>query len=873
MRNLPRWTEKFLRIFCPDQLVDQITGDLIELYHHDTKTVGGTKAKVRLMMGALRFFRPGILIRNQYSIRSNYFPMFKNYLVTSIRHIRKSKINFAFKIGGLSLAIFSFLVIAVYVSYQMSFDRYHADYETIYRVTSERSENGTMERYGMIPMAIGPILQQEIPDVYAMTRINWASAVYLQQQHNVVDCENLVEADTSIFSVLSFDFLKGDRNALKKPNSIVLTRTMADRMFGTTDVLQKLITINLEEKVYEVTAVIEDMKPNSHLYISAIIPMKDDSEFKSASITDPIAFVDQSAMTYVRLRNRPGKALESKIEKMLDKYVEKSERTQRGFRISFQPIQDIYLGPIFRNDFVRKGSKLYVYVFSVLGALLLVVAVINYINLSIVSFTSRQRETGVRRVLGARKYQIVGQLLTESMIFTFIAVVLALGMLYIAFPFVTQHLDDDLRLDLLAQPNVFTPTAFALLVLILVSSLLPARHFTSITVDHSLKQKAGSFKSSISQTLLFMQFTISTICLGCTLVVGKQIGFIHKKELGFDRRNLLVLSMPWEFTVKKMQAFKHELKQLPSITAVSNSSFRIGGGYWKDWYFVEHESGIRQVELYEVFSDDELFETLRIKVLSGRTFQSAIPFDSGAAFVINETAARELGWDDPIGKRIYTHPEEKGKWDGTVVGVVSDINISPLYEKVRPLVMRLPWQNEYPDGFIYIRYEGDEKSLVESIDQKYKALMPGYPLAYRFVDEFYNSQHVKEEKVFGSLKFGSLIIITVSALGMFSMAAFVSIARMKEFGIRKVLGASVHQIAGLHIGYFLKLVLIANGLALPIAYYLMNEWLSHFAYRTEVTAMPFILAAVTGMLLVVVAGGYSSWKSGQVNPVDIIKME
>lgn len=358
-------------------------------------------------------------------------------------------------------------------------------------------------------------------------------------------------------------------------------------------------------------------------------------------------------------------------------------------------------------------------------------------------------------------------------------------------------------------------------------------------------------------------------------MVGKQISFIHNKELGFDRKNLLMLNMPSEFTVKNMQTFKQEIKQIPGVTHASNSSFFISGDYWKDWYFVEQEGKpeMKHVELHEVFSDDELFSTLGIKLLEGRTFNANIPSDSGAAFILNESAVKELGWKEPLGKRIYTHPEEKGKWDGTVVGVVSDINISPLYDKVKPLVMRLPWTNEYPDGFIYVRYAGNGKSVIQSIEEKYKVVMPGYPLNWFHVDELYNRSHEKENKVYASLQFGTLVIVLISVLGIFSMSIYVSVKRMKEFGIRKVLGASAVQICMLHMNYFVRLVLIACAIALPLAFMLIGEWLNTFAYRVDLSYLPFIFVVLASVIVVMFSASYSAWKSGRMNPVDVIKME
>ncbi len=801
--------------------------------------------------------------------------MFRNYFITSLRHIRKSKVNFAFKLAGLSLAIFSFLAIAIYVAFQLSFDTYHIDHQNIYRVNSHRKENGVIEKYAITPYALGPVLQQHIPEVTSMVRIRYANHIYFRLDKELIDCEDLLEADSSLFNVLTFRFIKGDRTALQKPNSIVLTRTMANRLFGTTDVLQRTLSINNNSNLYQVTAVIEDTEPNSQVFLNAIMPIRDQSELSSVNIVDPVTFADQAATLFVRLSKPITPDFMEKVEAALNPYIKKSDRKEHGFEVSFQPIADVYLGPTYSNDYFRKGSPVYVYAFSVLGILLLVVAGINYVNLTIADFSSRSRETGVRKVLGARKHQLVTQVTIEALLFSVISLCVGVGLLYLLFPKILELLDTDLRFEMLLEPRVLIIGFSGIVTLLFFSTYFPARQFANTGVIQNLKSKSGGYNSSVSQILLFSQFAISAICIYCTFMVGQQIDFIHNKELGFDRKNLLVLSMPQEFTVKNMQTFKEEIKQVPGVTHVSNSSFRIGGGYWKDWYFVEQEDKqeMKHVELYEVFSDDELFSTLGIKLLEGRIFNANIPSDSGAAFIVNESAVRELGWKNPIGKRIYTHPEEKGKWDGTVVGVVPDINISPLYDKVRPLVMRLPWTNEYPNGFIYVRHKGDEKMIAKSIEEKYKAIMPGYPLFCRFVDELYNSYHQKESKAFASLQFGTLVIILVSLLGIFSMAAYMSIKRMKEFGIRKVLGATVTQIFTLHINYFVRLMLFSNLIALPIAYWLIKNWLETFAYRIEISYWPFLFVGLVSLLLVVVSGSFSALKAGRLNPVDVIKME
>lgn len=873
--RIPKSPLRVLAWFCPDHLYEEIEGDLIQKFEKDVKHYGEKRAKRRLLWTVVRFFRPGILLRNRFSMNQNQFPMFKNYFITSLRHMRKSKVNFAFKLGGLSLAIFSFLAIAMYVSYQTSYDTHHHDNQNIYRVNSLRKEDGQVEKYAIVPLAIGPMLKQYIPEIESFARIRYTNGTYLRYEgRGVSGGGGLIEADSTLFDILKFNFVEGSSNSLKIPNAIVLTKSIAENLFGTANALGKLITLNNEEKVYQVTAVI-DNPSHTCFGFTAIILNQTETPLTFNSIVSPVEYIDLASTLFVRLKSPPSEDLNSKIESLLDRYIEKSERQEMGFNLFFQPISDVYLDPEYKAEFARKGSAVYVYAFSVLGVLLLMVAGINYVNLSIADFSGRARETGVRKVLGARKYQLASQVTLEALFLSFIALALGLGALYLLFPEITRLLDGDLRIDMLLTPGVVVLASSGLIVLLFFSIYFPAKMFATSGVIQNLKSKNSGYNSSLSKILLFTQFSISAICISCAIIVGEQISFIHNKELGFDRKNLLMLNMPEEFTVKNMQTFKQEIKQIEGVTHVSNSSFFISGGYWKDWYFVEQEGKpeMKHIELFEVFSDDELFSTLKIKLLQGRTFNENIPSDSGAAFILNETAVKELGFKEPLGKRIYTHPEEKGKWDGTVVGVVSDINISPLYEKVKPLVMRLPWTNEYPDGFIYVRYSGDAKSVIQSIEEKYKAIMPTYPLNWFHVDEMYDRSHEKENKAYASLQFGTLIIVLISVLGIFSMAMYMSARRMKEFGIRKVLGASVMQISMLHMNYFVRLALIACAVTLPIAFMLIGEWLATFAYRVELNYLPFLVVAIASVIVVMLTSGYSAWKSGRMNPIDVIKME
>lgn len=864
-----------LRWFCPEHLYEEIEGDLVQRFNSDVCRFGVNRSQWRLLWNVVRFCRPGIVLRNRFSGRPEHIILLGNYFTTSYRHLLKNKVNFLFKLAGLTLAFFSFLVIVLYVSYQLSFDTYHRNYESIYRVNSERRESGVQAKYAIAPLALGPMLQSVLPEVETYVRVRGVNQSHIRYNGHVFPFDMLL-ADSTLFDVFSFQFIAGDRRALTRPASIVLTQGLAAKIFGTTDPMHQFVTLTNSDKLYEVAAVIEDIPHQSHLHTEAFIPITDtDHQFSIASVLSPVEFVDWSAILYVRFRTGSTRAvLSQKLQSIMDRILSAKDRAESGFALSLQPLEDIYLDSPLKYEYTAKGSTLYLYIFIVLSVFLLLVASANYINLSVADFTGRLREIGIRKIMGARKGQVVFQVMLEGGLYCLCALLLSVAALYALFPQVHRFVDPHLEFGMLWHRDVVGVVLLMLLVLMLSATVFPAWRIARSTSAGDLRSAQGGAQNpAFATTLLAVQFVVSILCITATLVIGRQLHFIHNKELGFDRKNLLVLLTPENFSVQKMQALTHELGTIPGVEHVSNSSFKIGGGYWKDWYNVEINGAMKAMELYEVFSDDDIFQTLGLKLIAGRTFRADYPADSGAAFVINETAAREMGWTDPVGKRINTHPEENGRWEGTVVGVVGDIHISPLYDKVQPLVMRLPWQRDYPEYFVYVRIKGPQQEVVKAIESKYKAIMPGYPLDIDLVDEFFNSRYQKEERAFASLQFGSLVVVLIAGLGIFSLSMYMSVRRMKEFGIRKILGATVRQIAFLHANRFLKIVVVSNIITLPLSFWLMNAWLDRFAYHTVMDAGVFALVGALSVLLVVFSTGYASWRSGRSNPIEIIRTQ
>lgn len=802
--------------------------------------------------------------------------MLKNYIKTTYRHMFRNKANVVFKLGSLTAALFSLLIIVLYVSYQWSFDKFHNDYENIYRVNSNRDENGKLVAYSMLPPAIGPALKQELPQVLAYARLSVANKILVQYQEKLFRFPGFVEADSSIFDVLTFTFVKGDKSALRQSGSVVLTESLARQIFGDEDPINKVIASpDHSNRLLNVTAIIKDLPSNSHLLINAIhnFGSLQRSDLNSWQIT-----WDGSVNLYVRLS--PGtepKDLDSRAIPLLRKNLAKSEDgSEKRFGIFLQSIADIYLDQPLKMEFGRKGNPIYVYIFSMLGIFLIAIASTNYVNLSIADFETRTREIGVRKILGARKSHIAIHVFLEAFTLSLLALTLAVSILYAVFPSVSSMLDSNLRFAMLANPRVIALMTCVVAILVIGSIAYPAYRLMFQNPVKELKSSAGHGSSmSVGRILLLAQYAISIICICTTLIVGKQLSYLKETDLGYERSHVVSLVMPDEYPGDRIDVLRNEMNRLAGVESVSYSYYLMPvSTYFKGWYQVEKNGKMEKILLNEMFVDHDYFETMGIKVIAGRGFDVRHASDSRNSFIINETAAKELGWENPLGKRIrfgYTEETDK-QGDGTVIGVVKDFHTLSLHKKIEPVVLRLQYDS-WPGNALNVKVRGSLAEMLPVITSTYERVMPGFLADARVVEDLYSRQYQDENKAFAFLQVGTVIIIAISFLGVFSLSLYMSVRRMKEFGIRKVLGATVQQIATLHVFYFLKIVLVANLMALPLAYWLMNQWLDDFAYRTEPGNFIFPGVMLASFFLVIVSGGYSAWRAGQMNPVDVIKME
>jgi putative ABC transport system permease protein len=875
-KNAPGWVFRILSWFCPMHLYEEIEGDLLQRFAKDMATKGIRVARRRLVWNTIRFCRPGIVVRNKINMKINQFQMFGNYFKTSLRHAGKSKVNFSFKLGGLVLALTSLLVIVLYVMFQLSFDRYHKDYRQVYRVNSEWVENESKAQYAIALPGIGPALKDVFPEVISYVRMIPIGTTTVRYQTEAQRVFGIVQADPTLFDVLTFDFVRGDENFLKKPGTIALMQSTAEKLFGSEDPIGKNISFSdLKGRTFEVAAILHDVPSNSHLDITGIVGYEALSDSPQSTTDQWSVSIDGSGTLFLKLDpTADAKAFESRIEPFIRKRLTPTESgLEKEYRVRLQALSEIYLDPAIYAEFNRKGNVMYVYVFSVLGILLLAIASMNYVNLSIADFHRRNKEIGIRKVMGAKRSQIRLQVVIETAVMCFSAVTIGVGLLYLVFPFIKSALEPALDFYMLSESRLIVLLMVIICILIFFSTAYPAYRLAVNSPVDDLKGGHRSGRATIGNGLLLAQFAISVFSICATYVVGQQLEFIEDRNPGYDKANTIVLIMPDEYPVEKIPVVKEELGKLPGVAGISYSTFRIAGaGYYRDWYRVEIDCEMKQVMLNEVFFDHDFFSTMNIPIVAGRSFDPENSSDPHTAFIVNETAVKEFGWDDPIGKRIsYGYEEPEGeKWEGTIVGVTKDFHVYSMHKKIEPLVMRLPWSS-WPGQCVHVRVNGPLNETIDRIKKKYAEILPDFLIDYRVVADMYNAQYQHEQKAYAALNITMWVIVLIAVVGIFSLSVYLSLRRMKEFGIRKVLGASGTQIAGIQLSHFLKIALIANVVALPVSYWIMQTWLTEFAYRVHLNIFWFIAISIISFSIVVISAAYSSWKSSRVNPIDIVK--
>lgn len=806
--------------------------------------------------------------------------MLQNYFKIAWRNLLRNRAFSAINIIGLAIGLASCMLISLYVLDELSFDRYNEKADQIVRVIFKGTMQGGKINEAHVMPPTAQTLKADYPEVLEATRLRQAGAPTVIISDKQYTGDYMAFVDSNFFQVFTLPLLKGDKKtALAEPNTLVLTKKISETYFGNQDPIGKVIIFKGSKTPFKVTGLIDRVPENSHFHYEIFASMSSFEDSKSPS------WMISEFFTYLVLqKGYDYKKLEGKLPQTVDKYMGPQLKQAMGvtmaeFRKSgnniglyLQPLTDIHLHSDFGYDLGNNGDIKYVYIFGVVAIIMLIIACINFMNLSTASASKRAREVGVRKVMGSQKKELIGQFLLESILLFSIALIFAIVIGIIALPLFNELSGKNLNMQF-SQISSFLPQLllFGLIIGIMAGSY-PAFFLSSFKPISVLKGKVTTEKGSISlrSGLVVVQFFISITLIIGTTVVYKQLKYIQNKKLGYNKEQVLVLPDAWALG-KNQNAFKQELLRDQRVVSISSSSYIPAGPSYNNNYMVyPDDKNTQLVKTLRYDVDASYIPTLGMEMAAGRNFSKDFGNDSSGV-ILNETAAAMLGWKNNALDHSITNTNNEGnKGTFRVIGVVKDFHFKSMHEKITPLVMVL----SKDAGTMIVKLQAkDVSGLLAQMERKWNEFKPEAPFSYSFLDERFNNTYQAEQKTGLILGIFAGLTIFVACLGLFGLATFTAQQRTKEIGVRKVLGASVGSIVVLLSSEFLKLVGIALVIASPAAWYIMTEWLQDFEYKISIEWSVFGLAGLLAVAVALLTISYQSIKTALIDPVKSIRME
>lgn len=795
--------------------------------------------------------------------------MLINYLKITFRNFLNAPVYSLINIVGLSVGIACSTLIIVYLNYQFSFDDFHTHGERIFRLNKlVTSEGGGAEHHAITSGPMGPQILQDFPEVEQAVRVlPWFDSVLLSGDETRLKVDRFVLVDAGFFELFDFQLLSGDAStALVRPLSVVLSEQSAEALFGATDPVGQIIK-GLNDLDYTVTGVVENAPDNSHLHYDALVSW---SSTNAAALNQDWLnrWLPQAVYTYLRLNSAGNRtALETQLQDFMQRHF--SERAAE-YQLYLQPLSAVYLrsSEMQYDDTVRTGSITNVYIFSVVAGLVLLIACINYMNLSTARSLSRAREVGVRKVLGAMASQLRWQFLGESVLLSLVSMLLSLVLMEVGFYFLRGFGIPDEVLSIGAHSWLLALLLGITVATGLLAGTYPAlvlSAFQPVNILRGRERGSWSGDSLIRKTLVILQFTLSIALIIGTLVISRQMGFINDKDLGFDKEDVLVLQLGGSQITDQVAAFREELLRHPNILRIAHSNSVPGSGFMSMGIIPEgmNAEEARVSNILRV-GDDNLPGTYGIRLVAGRYFSDQFASDSDAV-VINEAMSRNLGWQDPVGRTIQVPGEVS---DGIVIGVIGDFHTQSLHNAVEPLLL-------YQDaGGSFLSLKISPANVDETLayaGQVWERFDPDFPLEYFFLDERFAEFYSLEQNTLQIMLVFTGLAVFVSCLGLSGLSMFMAQQRGGEIGIRKILGSTVAGIVTMMTSDFLKPVGVGYLLALLPAWWLASRWLQGFSYRIELGVGIFIIAGISTLLFALAAVLWQSILVANKNPVESLR--
>ncbi len=818
--------------------------------------------------------------------------MIKNYLKVAIRSIFRNKLTAFINIGGLAMAMASAILIYLFVSDEVSYDQYHTQADRIYRVTRvfyNKEHVPTLHLASVAP-PFGPLLKNDFGEIEQLARMLQNTGTITIEENGdsrSFNEDNIFLVEPSIFKILDIHVSSGDpAKDLERPFTMMLSAQTAMRYFNTLNVIGKRLRFNNAIDV-EVTGVFEDFPAQTHWHPDFLVSFKtleDDNIYGKKQLETN--WGNNAFTTYLLLS--PGtdpQKLSGQFPAFIDKHYGSYVRTMEGSspdfvaskttELTLQKVTDIHLRSHLDDEIEVNGNINNVYMMSVIGLFIILIACFNFINLSTARATKRAKEVGLRKVVGAFKNQLVGQYLSESVLIAFFALVISIGLAFAGLGWLNQFTGKALAINFVSNWTLLTGLILFALFIGLLAGVYPAFVISAFKPVLVLKGQQGSAKgkAGIRKTLVIAQFGISIVLLIATAITFQQLSFLNNRDLGYDRNQVITLDYD-DLLDKNYDAFYNELLKSSAIKNAGRSS-RIPTGRLLDSRGeaeIEKDGNMSQtgVGLKYVTADDDFFDTYSIELAAGKTFSKDNPSDDSLAYIINEAAVKALGWktsEEGINKDF-----KYGKTQGKLIGVVKDFHFESLHQKVVPMIF-LPRKQSYYN-YVAIKIAGNEAQQgIAHIEKLWTTMLPGRPFEYQFMDDRYTRLYEAEQKEGTLFTIFSGLAIAIACLGLFGLATFNTMQRVKEIGIRKVLGASVPSILGLLSKEIVILIVIANAIAWPIAWIFMDKWLNTFAYHIHMNVLVYALAAIGAIVLALITVSAQTIKAAMTNPSSTLRYE
>jgi len=807
--------------------------------------------------------------------------MFENYLKIAARNLLRHKGYSFINAAGLMIGMACCLLILLYVQDELSYDRYHEHADRIYRVDGAFRMGGNDFDTATISAPVAEVLVRDFPEVVDAARFRGRGSFIIQYEDRNFREQRIIFADSTLFNLFTIPFIEGNpKTALAAPNTIVLNRTMAEKYFGSGSALGKSLRLDNRDD-YTVTGVFEDMPHNSHFRFDFFASLCSIEESREQT------WFSNNFNTYLLLHEEADPAaLEAKFPALLRQYMgAEAERVfgvpyedflkagdiRAGF--SLQKLTDIHLKSDLIAELGQNNDIKYVYIFSAIAFFILVIASINFINLSTARSSGRAREVGIRKVLGSYRRQLITQFLTESMIMSIIALVGALVLVAIALPYFNNLANKEMLMSSLFGGSMTASMIIIVLLVGILAGLYPALYISAFKPVSILKGSRGSGggKGLLRSGLVVFQFAASIILIIGTIVVLNQLNYVQNKKLGYDKNQVLILDNAYLLS-GRIETFKNELVTDARIENATISGYlpipsnRNSTAVFPEGRFDDSQS--TSLQCWNV--DVDYVKTMGMNILAGRDFSEELASDS-TAVIINQETIKQFGWDDPLGKRVSRFMNTQGDVETfTVIGVVEDFHFESLRNTITPLILFLAPSR----GNISFRVQAaDIPGVINLIRETWNKFLPGQPFEYSFLNERFDELYRTEQRLSKIFSIFAGLAIFIACLGLLGLASYMAEQRTKEIGIRKVLGASIGNIIFMMSREFTKWVVLANIFAWPAAWYIMNRWLEDFAYRVGIGWSTFLLAGVLALLFALVTVSYQAVRAARTNPADSIRYE